>query len=175
MRVRPLRDLDDTRALLIAHGRAWKAAYSGIVPEHAIERVASEAPDHERIMAEYDRLTDGGDGVVLVVEDDDGNVRGYTVFRWGEAETKGSIGDGEAELKELYVDPECWGEGMGTALLEAGIAQLPAAIDSLALETLEGNDVGAGFYEARGFRHDGNATFEIDGASLPTRVYRKSV
>lgn len=175
MRVRPLRDLDDTRALLIAHGRAWEEAYSGIVPEHAIERVATEAPDHERITAEYDRLTEGGDGVVLVVEDDAGSVRGYAVFRWGGAESDGSVRDEEAELKELYVDPACWGEGMGTRLLEVGIEQLPEAIDSLALETLEGNDVGTGFYEARGFRHDGNATFEIDGASLPTRVYRKSV
>lgn len=175
MEVRPLRDEADVRELTVAHGRAWRAAYEGLLPAAAIDRIAVDEPSEARVRAESDRLRGYGDDRVLVAEDDAGTVRGYAVFRWGENETKNAVHDGEAELKELYVDPDCWGEGFGTALLEAGLERLPEAVGSLALETLEGNDVAAGFYEARGFEPDGTASFEVNGERYPTRVYRRPV
>lgn len=175
MEVRPLRDEADARELTVAHGRAWQAAYEGLLPEAVIQQVAVDDPGEARVRSEYDRLSDYGEDRVLVAEDDDGTIRGYAVFRWGENDTKATIRDGEAELKELYVDPDTWGEGFGTALLEAGISRLPDTVDSLALEALEGNEVAAGFYEARGFEPDGTAAFEVDGERYPTRVYRRPV
>jgi ribosomal protein S18 acetylase RimI-like enzyme len=173
MRVRPLRAEADIRALTLAHGRAWAAAYEGLLPPRVIEQVAVEAPSQERIDAEYERLTGYGEDRVSVVEDDGGSVRGYAVFRWGSDETKASVRPDEAELKELYVDPDYWGRGFGTALLEAGIERLPDEIESVALETLEGNEIGAGFYEARGFEPAGSASVEIGGEEYPTCVYRR--
>ncbi|MDZ7702549.1 MAG: GNAT family N-acetyltransferase [Halobacteriales archaeon] len=173
MRVRPIRGEQDVRELTVAHGRAWRAAYEGILPESVIRRVEAEEPPADRVQADLDRLTGYGPGRVLVVTDASDTVRGYAVFRWPADETKDSVRPNEAELKELYVDPDRWGEGYGTALLEAGIERMPDDVDSLALETLEGNDVGAGFYEARGFERDGTGSFEVDGESSPTRVYRK--
>lgn len=175
MEVRPLRDEADVRELTVAHGRAWRAAYEGLLPDGAIQQVAVDDPTEERVRSEYERLSSYGEDRVLVAEDDAGTVRGYAVFRWGQNDTKDSIRDGEAELKELYVDPDTWGEGFGTALLEAGISRLPDAVGSLALEALEGNDVAAGFYEARGFEPDGTAAFEVNGERYPTRVYRRPV
>lgn len=175
MRVRPLESREDVRELLVAHGRSWDAAYAGLLPAAVIEQVAVEDPDDELVESHYERLSGYGEDRVLVAADDGGTVRGYAVCLWGENETKDSVRDGEAELKELYVDPDYWGQGIGTALLEAGIERLPDDINSLALEVLEGNDVGVGFYEARGFDHDGMAAFEVDGDRYPTRVYRKPV
>lgn len=173
MRVRPLRDPSDVRALTIAHGRAWRAAYDSLLPAAVLERVAVGAPDDERIVEEYDRLSGYGDDRVFVAEDDVGAVRGYAVFRWGATETEDPVGAGEAELKELYVDPDYWGQGYGSALLEAGIDQLPADRDALTLEVLVGNDIGINFYESRGFEPAGRSWFEVAGRSFPTRVYRR--
>ena len=173
MAVRPLRDEADVRELLVAHAQAWRAAYTEVLPAAVVERVADEDPDDDRVAAEADRLSDYDDGRVLVYEDDDGTVCGYAVFRWGENETKASVDEGEAELKELYVEPARWGRGIGTALLEAGIDRLPDDVDALSLEALEGNEVGIGFYERRGFDHVGDDAFEVDGGAYPTRVYRR--
>jgi ribosomal protein S18 acetylase RimI-like enzyme len=175
MEVRPLGDEADVREVTVAHGRAWRAAYEGLLPPSLIDRVAVDDPSDERVRSEYERLGDYGEGRVFVAEDEAGTVRGYSVFRWGENETKDSVREGEAELKELYVDPDRWGEGYGTALLEAGLRRLPDDVDSIALETLEGNEVAARFYEARGFEPDGTTSFEIDGERYPTRVYRRSL
>lgn len=173
MEVRGIDDRADVRELLVAHGRAWRAAYEGILPASVIETVAAEPPDEARVDAHYDRLTGYGEGRVFVAADDAGTVRGYAVFRWPTDETKDSVRSDEAELKELYVDPDWWGDGIGTELLETGTERLPDHVDSLAVETLEGNDIGAGFYERRGFERDGTASFEVTGESFPTRVYRK--
>lgn len=173
MEVRPLRDEADVRELSAAHARAWRAAYEGLLPASVIDQVAVEEPGDERVRSNYDRLTDLGEGRVIVAEDAEGTIRGYAVFRWGENETKPSVRDGEAELKELYVDPDYWGEGYGSALLEAGLDNIPDDIDSVALETLAGNAVAIGFYEARGFERDGTASFEVEGDRYATQVYRR--
>lgn len=173
MEVRGIDDRSDVRELLVAHGRAWRAAYEGILPASVIEEVAAEPPSGAQVDTHYDRLTSYGEGRVLVAADADGTVRGYAVFRWPTDETKDAVRPNEAELKELYVDPDWWGDGIGTALLETGIECLPDHVDSLAVETLEGNDVGAGFYEDRGFERGGAASFNVDGEAFPTRVYRK--
>lgn len=173
MKVRPLRDPADVRELSVAHARAWRAASATLLPDAVIDRIADERPDDERIAGEFDRLSGYGPDRVLVAEDDAGTIRGYVVFRWGENETRASIEAGEAELKELYVDPDHWGNGYGTGLLEAGIARLPSEVDSIALETLAGNDPAAEFYESRGFAHDGAAAFDVGGERYPTLVYRK--
>lgn len=173
MRVRPLHNQSDVRALTIAHGRAWRAAYDSLLPPAVLERVAVGAPDDERVIEEYDRLAGYGEDRVFVAEDDSGSVRGYAVFRWGTTETADAVRDGEAELKELYVDPDYWGQGYGSALLEAGIDRLPDDVDALSLEVLDGNDIGINFYESRGFEPDGRSSFEVAGQSFPTRVYRR--
>lgn len=174
MRVRPLRDEADVRELFVAHARAWREAYAGLLPDDTIERIADESPTDERVAAQWERLSGYGDGRVHVAEDGSGTVRGYAVFRWGDDETKPSVPEGAAELKELYVDPDFWGEGYGTALLEAGLDRLPAHVDDVALELLAGNEIGAGFYRARGFERTGETSFELDGATYPTEVWVRS-
>ena len=55
-------------------------------------------------------------------------------------------------LRQLYVLPEHWGSGIGSALLERGLARMRERGATRAkLWTLEGNDRGRRFYEARGW------------------------
>jgi ribosomal protein S18 acetylase RimI-like enzyme len=58
--------------------------------------------------------------------------------------------DGVPVLWKIYVRPDDQGGGVGSALLEAVLADLPAG--RLRLEYVEGNERAAAFYRARGFR-----------------------
>jgi GNAT superfamily N-acetyltransferase len=83
---------------------------------------------------------------------------------------RGWLGDEEAlaslrgpKLTTLYVDPVAQGAGVGTQLLAA--AQAAGARE---LEVFEANGHGRHFYEARGWRDDGEAGEWLD---RPLRRY----
>lgn len=60
------------------------------------------------------------------------------------------------ELYSLYVDPDLWGQGHGTALHDAALEELiRGGFDSAALWVLEGNPRARRFYRARGWEPDG--------------------
>ena len=55
-------------------------------------------------------------------------------------------------LRQLYVLPEHWGDGVGTALLERGLERMRERGATRAkLWTLQGNEPGRRFYERRGW------------------------
>jgi len=90
---------------------------------------------HEYYAAHDDR--------VLVAELD-GAVRNSASFRW--EETRPFVGPDEAGLKEIYVRPDYWGEGIGSGLLERGLELLPGDVEALTLDVLAENEVGRSFY-----------------------------
>ena len=106
----------------------------------------------------------------MLVADDEAVV-GYAHVRV--TDTKPFVGDDEAGLKELYVHPDRWGEGVGGELLGRGLATLPDGVEAVVLETLDGNDRAAGFYEAHGFRRVGERTVGVAGEQYPALVYRR--
>jgi GNAT superfamily N-acetyltransferase len=56
-------------------------------------------------------------------------------------------------IEQLYVLPEAQGRGIGSALLEEAVARRRRAGDAeLRLWTLQANEAGRRFYEARGWR-----------------------
>lgn len=167
MEVRRFHGRDDARAIVRVNALAWQAAYDDLLPDALLAARDPDPPD-ERVREFADRLRDDREGVFVATAD--GAVRGYCYFRWGE-ETKSFVGENEAGLKEIYVEPDFWGEGFGTALLEYGLDRLPSTVDRVRLETLEGNGVGHRFYEARGFERTGSDAFDIAGQLYPTAVY----
>lgn len=79
-----------------------------------------------------------------------------------------------AYLARLYVAPDVWGEGTGTALLERLEADLEPSFDRMRLSVLAANDVGISFYESAGF--DRVATRETDLApGLEEYVYERPI
>lgn len=74
----------------------------------------------------------------------------------------------EIILYSLYVRPEWQGKGIGSALLDAVVANYPEA-NAIRLEVLKGNDAAIAWYQAKGFQIYGetkNATGTVDVASL---------
>lgn len=170
MEVRPIQRTDDVRGVLRVNALAWRTAYDGLLPDAVLARQDPD-PTDEQVRDRAAALR--GDRALVLVADD-GRVRGYSHFRWG-PETKSFVGESEAGLTAIYVAPDCWGEGVATALLERGLEGLPASIDRVRLEALEGNDVGRRFYEARGFDRAGTSEFEIAGEAYPTAIYTLEV
>ncbi|MXV63037.1 GNAT family N-acetyltransferase [Natronorubrum sp. JWXQ-INN-674] len=167
MNIRHFEGVADARAILRTNVLAWREAYRDLLPAAVLaERDPEPAEDPIREYA--DQLRADRDGIY--VAEVDGAVRGYSYFRWGE-ETKSFVGENEAGLKEIYVAPDHWGQGVGTALLERGLEDLPERIDRLKLEMLDGNDLGHRFYAARGFERTGSDEFEIAGKPYPTAIY----
>ncbi|MCH7660054.1 MAG: GNAT family N-acetyltransferase [Euryarchaeota archaeon] len=169
MNVRRLEDQADVRGLIRVHGLAWREAYDGLLPDEILQQQSVDPSDKE-VQYWFERLRENRDGV-LVATDTDETVRGFADFRWEEDETKESVGRGEAELKAIYVEPDCWGRGLGTALLERGLELLPDGVNTLYLEMLSGNETGRRFYEARGFDRTGAGKHEIGEKSYPTGIY----
>jgi len=169
--VRRLRDRADVRGVIRVGALAWREAYDDVLSAAALDRVRPDPP--AEVVRKRSETLRGERGETLVAEVD-GAVRGYAFFRWGDG-TKDFVGDDEAGLKELYVEPDYWGRGIGTSLLEGGLELLPESTRRVKLEALAGNDIGCGFYESRGFERVDAAEWEVDGESYRTIVYERAL
>jgi ribosomal protein S18 acetylase RimI-like enzyme len=187
MDVRPAQTHADVRGAIEVNRTAWRVAYADILP-------ASTLPDPdaplsaESVQGRFDDITNRDETTFLVacdgddapdvagpdsdVTDRDDDICGFVEFVWG-SETKEFVPDDAVELRAIYVDPHCWGEGVGTTLLDAASEHLPEEKTSLVHETFAENEVGRRFYEARGFEEVDDHAFDVDGESHSTVVYRK--
>jgi ribosomal protein S18 acetylase RimI-like enzyme len=168
MEIRPLVARTDVRQAIRAHALAWQSGYDHILPADRLERLTVD-PDPDDVDEWIARFPDR-DGVTLAASVD-GGVRGYVLVRW--AETKYFVRGGEAELKELYVHPEWWGKGVGTALLENGLSRVPADRTGVALSVLAENGRARRFYEKHGFELDHTGAVTIGSATYRTMLYRR--
>lgn len=169
MELRSLRGPEDMQAVHRINAAAWRAAYQDILPD-AVLNAFDTRLDAGEARRRYQRVTDQ-DGVFRLAIDDDNAGLGYVFMRWDP--TKDFVEADQAGLKEIYVSPDHWGNGIGTTLLEAAIAELPEWVTGLRLEMLAGNDVGESFYESRGFTQVGTGTVDLQGESYPTVIYEK--
>ena len=168
MEIRRPTDETDIEELIRVHGLAWRAAYDDILPESVLDEVTVE-PTRGEVREWADRF-DGEDGAVFVAVDG-GVVCGFVDVRWGDENTKPFVGTDEAGVKAIYVHPDRWGEGVGTALLDHGVGALPEDIEAVRLDAFADNDRGARFYKARGFDRTDTRSFEIAGTEYPLDVW----
>lgn len=167
MHIRELRGLGDVRGTDRVNRQCWRTAYSNILPESVVNRdQASEDALRDRLAA-----VRSWTGAALVAVDDD-RIVGYAFARWGD-DTKPFVDADDAGLKEIYVDPDHWNEGVGTALLRQVEQRVPATKVGLTLSMLAGNEPGRRFYERRGFREVGETTDEIGGETYDCVLFRK--
>ncbi|UPV76130.1 GNAT family N-acetyltransferase [Halorussus limi] len=156
---------------------SWHATYDDLLGAEAVESVVDEWYDLYRLRQSVERE----DGVFLVAEreadaKDDGNATELIGFG------QGLVGDGEsrnddaAELPRLYVHPDYWGEGVGSALaerIESWAADRGA--ERLRLVVLADNEIGNAFYESRGYRTVGSRESEFEGETVTDYVREKEL
>lgn len=137
---------------------AWHAAYDDIMgPDEVDQRLdnwwrAEELrdvitnPDHVFLVA-VDAAGPGGE---------DGAATGAGADPVGVVHA-GPSPSGAYVVPRLYVHPERWGEGIGTALLDHVVTRAREETDRLQVVLLSGNEVGVSFYESHGFEPVGES------------------
>jgi GNAT superfamily N-acetyltransferase len=101
------------------------------------------------------------DGCVFVAEQDD-SIKGFSVILPRE--------DGDSELDGLFVEPACWQQGIGRALVEHS-ASAARSGGAKSLHVL-GNAHAEGFYTACGFETSGTERTRFGMALVMKRTLR---
>ncbi len=139
--IKPMETAAETEGKAYVHWKSWQEAYPGLVGEAYLKNVMTL----EKCVQIAFRWPDN----VLVAKDGE-RVVGFTAC--------GPCRDGDlpetGELFALYTLRECYGTGVGRALMEAAQKQL-SDYKRVVLWVLEGNGRAIRFYEKCGFRPDG--------------------
>lgn len=149
----------DAAAIGRVYCDGWKAAYTGLMPAFFLDALTPEncapKPDH---IAPDRRL----------VAEKDGEVVGTVTFGSGREDAN------LLEIQSIYVLPEHWNEGKGSALFRAVFDRAKElGCPGLYVWTLDGNARAKAFYEAMGMNLTGESReLEIAGAYLPEVKYQ---
>ena len=152
----------DIDAIIDVAEAAWYAAYGGMLDPSTIAAAIEEYYDAELLEAaiEHDEIT-------MYVAEDDGIV--------GFASAEQTWAD-EVELHTIYVHPDRWGEGIGSALIDRVTAWATEQnVDRVACGVLAANAVGVGFFEAVGFDRGRTVEAEIVGTVHDEYEYEQIV
>jgi GNAT superfamily N-acetyltransferase len=144
MQIRPALPAD-AMEIAAVHVRSWQAAYAGILPAAYLAALRPE----DRA-ARYDLTHTDPAAPYTQIAIDQGRIIGFATALPSE-----DAGAGWGEVRALYVDPDCWGHGAGSALLRSAEAHLARmGFLQAALWVLTGNHRAAQFYERHGWMAD---------------------
>lgn len=144
--------IDDVAQLAAVHVQSWQAAYRGLLPDEFLANLSVE-----RRMTQWQaRLSDSANDTP--VYEVDGLVVGFVSY--GRCRDE-DLGDNVGEIYAIYLLPHSWGQGIGAALMQEGLARLQEkGYRSVSLWVLAGNDRAIRFYEQFGFKPDGTTKVE---------------
>jgi ribosomal protein S18 acetylase RimI-like enzyme len=123
--------VEDAPAIARIWVDAWRTSYRGLVPDAVLAALSlAQRVEHWRSRLEVEHTT-------LVAGEVDGYCRALPAG---------------GEIASLYVHPDCQGRGLGGALLEAALAELPGVVT---LWVFTANERARSFYARHGFEPDG--------------------
>lgn len=136
---------DDAPAVGLVHARSWQATYRGVVADEVLDGM--DASERGRVWA-Y-RLSRMGSGARVLVAEVDGKVVGFAALGGSDEKDVG-------EVFSLYLDPGVIGTGVGRSLFAASVDALAElGFDRAVLWVAEANERARRYYEAAGWRADG--------------------
>ncbi|ARS89815.1 GNAT family N-acetyltransferase [Natrarchaeobaculum aegyptiacum] len=136
---------DDAAAIREIARKSWHAAYDPILGEETVTETINQWYALENLKASIAESHAREDAVCLIAEEADEPV-GFV--HAGPHRDRPAV----ASLNRIYVRPDRWGEGSGTALLEHVQDSLRGEYDRLYLAVLADNEVGVSFYESASFK-----------------------
>lgn len=163
---------EDADAIQHVAVRSCRAAYEDLVDD----RTLIDAVEDERFADDLRAWLSGlDDTVAYLLALRGGSVVGFAQFLWDDPTLESYVDSGDALLQSLYVDPGYWGDGVGTALLDAGLDRLPNSVECVKLGVLSNNERAKQFYVNRGFETVGESVFEIADSSYPIDVCARRI
>jgi N-acetylglutamate synthase-like GNAT family acetyltransferase len=153
---------EDVAAVADVAEAAWYAAYAGFVGDETIREGLSAGYAGDRLREVIER-----DAVDFLVADDGGVVGFASATReWSD----------EVRLRTLYVDPDRWDEGVGTALLEGILNRARERdADRVRASAFVDNHAGTAFLEAGGFEAVDTVDTSFGDEVHRERVYAREV
>lgn len=161
---------EDAPVIAAVAEAAWWAGPSAALSADAVQTALADLYD-EAFLAEVAEEAAGEASFRFLVAEraGDGDDEGVLGFASAAREWADEI-----ELFTLYVDPDHWGEGIGTALLDAlerwAVEQ---GVDRLVCAVLAENTVGCEFFGARGFERVRTVDGEVGGATVREAEFEK--
>ncbi|WP_266080112.1 GNAT family N-acetyltransferase [Haladaptatus caseinilyticus] len=157
MEIRPANEGDFGAIRRIAH-RAWSEAYNDILNDETITETVSAWYSNDSLTDALDRP-----GTAFLVA-----VTGEELVGFCHAVCH----EDEGDVLRLYVDPDDWGDGVGTALHE----RLREDFEDFSMKriramVLADNDIGNEFYRGLGFEKTDEAEVEMGGKAYAENVY----
>ena len=158
----------DAEAVAIVHVRSWQAAYRGLLPDAVLDGLSAEG----RAEMWRAQLSEASETGMWVAETADA-AAGFVAAGPQHPPTE----EGTAEVYAIYVAPERYRTGVGTALLTRAVEELKkAGFRQAVLWALAGNEAADRFYRANGWQPDGATKVdEMEGLQLPQVRYRTAL
>jgi GNAT superfamily N-acetyltransferase len=150
----------DAEGIATVHIKTWQTAYVEFFPPEYLQGM-SRFLTPEGIARRREGLA-STEHTTFIAEER-GDILGFaTVLKNGDG-----LGDEVGELGAIYVDPDAWDRGVGTALINAVHESLAASgFQRAILWTLAANERTRRFYERRGWHFDGTTKPHQTGAEL---------
>lgn len=178
-------DRDDAETIASVARASWHAAYGGFLSEGEIDATVDEwyAPETLRrhiaaagafLVAEADgddETDEGGGTDGKGAADGDGGADGDDAGRLlGFAHVRYAPEVGNVVIRRIYVHPDAWGEGVGTALLGAVARRFADDHEQLSTVVFAENEVGLSFSKRHGFEMIGQQTTAFGGEEHDERI-----
>lgn len=148
---------DDALAIARVHVRSWQVGYRGLLPDDCLDRMKAEDRAARYTLGSGDL----GQPATLVAED-------FGILGFVTTAPARDPDTGKGELGALYVAPDSWGRGIGTALIEAAHLRLKeGGFADAVLWLLAGNERGLRFYRRHAWALNGiNRTANVWGVRV---------
>jgi len=164
---------EDAMAVARVHVRSWQVAYRGLLPDEYLEQLRAEDRAQRYDFTHADALKPRTIVAVDEAEIQSAEIHGFATTMPGRDQDL----DGFGELCAIYVDPESWGRGVGTALIEAARGHLAGTgFQNALVWVLAGNARAMRFYERDGWIADGDSRTDVVwGATVHEVRYRREL
>lgn len=157
----------DSEGIARVHTLSWQSAYRGLLPNEWLDALRWE----DRKVRWDAILSTSTRGKVFVALNTQNTIVGFASI--GESRDEDIDQARVHELYAIYLAPEHWGKGIGTALFQAVMKEVPDSAIRMEVWVLDDNGRGRGFYESQGFELDGATKLaQIDEYQLEEVRYR---
>jgi ribosomal protein S18 acetylase RimI-like enzyme len=159
---------EDALAVARVHVRAWQAAYRRLLPDDYLQGLRAEERAQRYDFAGVDPARPR---TLVAIEAD-------TILGFGTiSPARDADLSGQGELCALYVEPDCWGRGIGQALASAARADLyRLGFRKAVLWVVASNTRAERFYRADGWTRDElHRARQVGNISVDTVRYSRAL